>query len=143
MKYKENQAIARGLDLPISTKFSVDICSFLRGKTVERSRRELMEVLEKKQAIPLNKHKQDIPHRRGKMAAGRYPQKATQHILKIVNLAERNAHNRGLNTENLIIRSIKADGAGKPNRTGRHGRRQMKRTHIEVIVEEIAKKGKK
>jgi len=139
MQLKENQAIARGMDLPISTKKSIDICKFVRGKEVVKARFVLTRVLDMKEAVPAKRHKQDIPHRPGPMAAGRYPQKASKMILGIINLAEKNALNKGLNTEGLIIKVIKADKASRPMHSGRQGRTMMKRTHIEVIVEEVVK----
>ncbi len=146
-KLPENQAVARGKYLPISTKKSVDICLALKGKTPSRAKQYLLNVLAHKEAIPVRRHKKDIPHKVG-MAGGIYPRNATLHILKIIDLAEKNAHFKGLDTTHLIIKNIRADKAGRPFHTGRQGRRAMKRSHIEVIVEEyktgnVQKKEKK
>lgn len=143
MKIETNQAVARGMNLPISTKKSVDICKFVKGKTIDKAKMRLNQVLEHKEAVPVRRHRQDVPHKPGPMAGGMYPQNAIKKIIEIIDLAEKNAQNKGLNTKDLLITSIKADLASRPMRHGRQGRRQVKRTHIEVIVQESAPKEKK
>ncbi len=138
MKLETNQAIANGRDLPISTKKSVDICKFIRGKSVDKARMRLQQVLDHKEAVPVKRHQQDVPHKPGPMAGGMYPENAIKKILEIIDLAEKNAQHKGLNTKGLIIHNIRADLASRSMRYGRQGRRKVKRTHIEVIVQEAS-----
>ena len=73
------------------------------------------------------------------MAAGRYPIKACQHILALLESAESNAQFKGLSTADLIVTHISAQKGPDTWRYGRHIRRQAKRTHIEIILEERKK----
>ncbi len=131
----EHAAKAIGRSLPISTKQSVEICRFLRKKSLQRAKTILESVIVKKAAIPYKRYLHDVGHRPGKMAAGRYPIKSSREILALLNSIEANAQFKGLNTANLVITHINAHKASTPPHYGRR-RRQTKRTHIEVVVEE-------
>ena len=61
-------------------------------------------------------------------------------IIKLMEDVEANAQFKGLNTSNLVIAHISAHKAGKAWHYGRKSRRKMKRTTIEIVVEEKAKK---
>ena|SRR3989344_2084195 len=143
---KSNIATAKGLDLPISTKASIEVCNFIKHKSLQRAKRYLDLVLEKKAAIPLTQYNQNRGHRVGKMGPGFFPQKTTKEIIRILNSAEANAKNKGLNVEILIIKNIIVNKASRPMKTGRI-RGQKKRSHIEIFLCEkeakIVKKIKK
>ena len=72
---------------------------------------------------------------------GRYPVKVSKHIIGFLNQVTANAQFKGLNTAHLIIAQIIVNKAGNQWHYGRQRRRQMKRTHIEIVVQE-AKKSK-
>ena len=135
---KENYAIVRGIDLPISTKQAIELCNFIRYKSVIRAKKQLSLTLKKKLAIPLTRFHKDRGHRKGKIGPGFYPQKATKHIIDLLNSLEANAQNKGLNTEILFVKKAMANKAGTAAHFGRQ-RRSMKRTHIELIAEEKEK----
>lgn len=139
----ENIAKAVGRSLPISTKHSVEICNFIRGKNLQKSKTILKEVVKEKRAVPFKRFKRDVGHKTGKIASGRFPKKASQHIIKLLDSVEVNAQNKGLNVDLLFVKNIKANKASTPWRFGRLRRRKMKRTHIEVIVEEKESKEEK
>ena len=132
---KNSLATARGLDLPISTKHSIEICNFIRYKQVNKAKKQLNLVLKKRLAIPLTRFHKDRGHRKGSIGPGFYPLKAAKEVLNLLNLLEANARNKGLNTEALFLKTIKANKASRPIRHGRR-RRSMKRTHIEIIGSE-------
>jgi len=138
---KENTAKAMGISLPISTKQAVEICSFLRGKTIEQGKNILKSVIDKKAAIPFKRYNRDMGHKTG-MAAGRYPKKASSNILKLLESVEANAQNKGL-TPPFKITKILANKAAKQWHYGRHLRTKMKKTHVEIVVEETEKKENK
>jgi large subunit ribosomal protein L22 len=129
----ENMAKAYGRDLSISTKKSVEICRAVKGKKVEKAKTYLEKVVEKKQAVPMKRYNRDTAHKK-EIAAGKYPIKAAEAILKIVKNAEANAQNKGLSTKDLIVYHISAHKAATPWRFGRQRRRKMKRSHIEVVL---------
>ena len=106
---KEHSARAMALDLPISTKQSIEICSAIRSKPLEKAKEILKRVIKLKTPIPFKRFKLNVGHKRGPLAAGRYPIKASEYILKLLNQVETNAQDKGLNTDNLVIKHIKAD----------------------------------
>ena len=134
---KENMARVVGRSLPISTKFSVEVCSFIRNKTTSEAKAILERVKEVKQAIPFKRYKKDLSHKR-KIGPGRYPKKVAIEVIKLLESVEANAQFKGLNTSNLYISHINAHLASRPWHYGRKRRRQMKRTTVEVIVVEQA-----
>ena len=140
MAEEEHIAKAAGRALPISTKQSIEICAFIRHIPLEKAKKKLVEVINKKSAIPFKRFNGDVGHRKGKIAAGRYPEKASGYILKLLETVEANAQFKGLNTSNLLIIHICAHKAANQWHYGRQRRRKMKRTNVEVVVKERAEK---
>ena len=138
---KENMAKAVGRSLPISTKQAIEICDFIRHKSVTNAKAILNDVLNEKKAIQFKRFNADMGHKKG-IGPGRYPKKTSKEILRLLETAEANAQFKGLNTTNMVIKQLIANKAGKQWHFGRKRRRKMKRTHIEVIVEEKAKETK-
>lgn len=136
---KESMARAIGMVLPISFKQSVEICSFIKNKNVSDAKKVLNDAAEKKAAIPFRRYNWDLGHKK-KIGPGRYPEKASREFIKLIDAVESNAQFKGLNTSNLIITHISAHKAGKAWHYGRQSRRKMKRTNVEIIVEEKARK---
>lgn len=137
----EQSAKAYGRNLPISTKTSIEICSHLRGMTFDRAVTVLTNVLQLKQAIPFTRFMDGVGHRKGNMAAGRYPQKGSQLIKDLLMSAKSNAENKGL-SDSLVVAHICAHKAATPFHNGRQKRRVMKRTHIEIVLEEVVPESK-
>ena len=140
----EKLAKAYGSALPISTKVSIEICNFIRGKNLNKAIAILKRVLEMKEAIPYKRFDNDIGHKPG-ISAGRYPQKASTHILNLLESVKSNAQAKNLDTDNLKITLLVANKGSRPWRYGRQRRRKAKRTHIIINVEEFVeeRKGKK
>ncbi|MBW2988985.1 50S ribosomal protein L22 [Candidatus Woesearchaeota archaeon] len=136
---KENMARAVGRSIPISTKFSVEICNLIRNKKTGRAKEILKNVIAGKEAIEFKRFKRDLSHKKG-MGPGRYPKNASIEILKLIECAEANAQFKGINTSDLYIPHINAQLASRPWRYGRQRRRKAKRTHIEIIVQESENK---
>ncbi len=139
---EEHMARALGRALPISTKQSVEICNYIKHKSVQRAKVMLDEVISKKKAVPYRRYNRSMGHKPGHISVGRYPMKASKEILALLESVEANAQVKGLNTSNLVIKHICAQKAGKQWHYGRQSRRLMKRTHIEIVVEERAEKKK-
>ena len=138
---KENQALVRGLNLPISWKDSVEVCRFLRKKNLQKAKQMLQRVLEKKMAVPIKRYGlRDRGHRPGKVGPGFYPEKVTKYILRLLNTLEANAQDKGLNISNLILKELIPNKASLPWHSGRQRRRKMKRAHIKIIAEEVKTK---
>ncbi|MCP3681138.1 MAG: 50S ribosomal protein L22 [bacterium] len=144
MKTGEKNAKAVAVGLQISFKQSVEICSFIRGKKLSTGIAVLERVMKMKEAVPYKRFcKGGVGHKSGDLAAGRYPINASKEIIKVLKNVEANAQQKGLNTAGLVISVIKAQKGSKSWHYGRQRRRKMKRTHIEVFVEEKEVKAKK
>ncbi len=142
----DKHAKAIGRDLPISIRASSEICRYIRFKPLERAKRILQEAIDLERPIPFNRFTEGAGHKAG-MKGGKYPIKACTHILRILESAEANAHNKGLAKDLKIIHVI-PQKASKAFHYGRQSRRKFKRTHIEVVLgeykkEEVQKKEKK
>ncbi len=132
----ENTATANGRDLPVSKKHMVEICDFIRGKSVQRSKDLLERVAVHQIAIPFRRFNRDMGHKKGRIAAGCYPEKATRAMLLLLESLEANAQNKGMDSKSLYIKSIIANKAPTPWHFGRLRRRKMKRAHVSIIAAE-------
>ncbi|MEK6856790.1 MAG: 50S ribosomal protein L22 [Nanoarchaeota archaeon] len=136
------EAIANSRSLPISTKQSVEICNMLRGKTSDRGKKILELVINMKAPVPYKRYMHGVGHRSGKLAAGRYPQKASSYILTVLKCAESNATNKGL-TAPFQIKEIIANQAARSWHFGRQRRRKTKSTHLKIVLTEIKQANEK
>jgi len=133
--FGSDTAKAYGNSLDISTKTSINVCNMLRGMTSEKALIKLQNIIDFKEAVPFTRFTDGVGHRRGKMASGRYPQKASKAFLSLLNSALANANNKGL-SDNLRIVHICAHKASSPLHQGRQRRSAMKKTHIELVLKE-------
>jgi large subunit ribosomal protein L22 len=140
---KENMARAKGDSLPVSTKQSCEICTFIRGRKLSTAKRMLSDVIAMKRAVPFKRFNDNVGHRKGGVGPGRYPIKASAEILKVVEACEANAQFKGLDTASLSIVHANANFASRPWHYGRQSRRKMKRTHIEIVAAESKEKDAK
>lgn len=137
-------ASVHGKDLPISTKQSIEICNFIRGRDLQKAKDIMEKVINFKIAVPYRRFNKDTGHKKRRVGAGRYPIKACKEILRLLESLEVNAQNKGLDTASLFISSIIPNKGAKVMRYGRK-RAVMKLTHIKITAEERVKKkeGKK
>jgi large subunit ribosomal protein L22 len=142
MKTDIHSAKVIGRNLTISTKQAIVISKFIRGKNLNWAKKQLEGVVNMKVAVPFTVHNKKIAHRKGRMAAGRYPINASKEILMLLNSLDANAQNKGLDSESLYISSIIPNQASRPMHSGRKSRTMMKRTHLEIIAEEKVKEKK-
>lgn len=133
---QESCVKASGQSLPISLKHSVEICNFVRGKSVEKALKDLEQISLMKIPLAFKKFKHKVGHRKGNIAAGRYPIKAIGYILNLIKSAENNAIFKGMNSKNLTITHMCSHKASRSYHYSRHRGRLMKRTHVEIILTE-------
>jgi len=140
------ESVARGKinEISVSPKHSIEIANFIRNKPVNLAISELQEVVAKKRALPFRKFNRNIPHRRGLVGwdAGRYPEKATLAIIKLLESVKKNAEYSGLDTEKLKIVHISANrGRAQksffPRAMGRATPKLRESVNIEVVVQEM------
>jgi len=130
----EHAASARSLNLPISTKHSVEISRYLRYKNTQFAKQFLEKVISLQKPVPFKKFTTDLGHKPG-IGPGRYPQKATQEFLRLLASVEKNAQYRGLDTTRLKIVGLVVNKASIPMNGGRN-RHAGRRTHIAIHVAE-------
>jgi large subunit ribosomal protein L22 len=133
---QENIATVYGKDLPISTKKTVEVCKFIKGKELKKAKAMLQRIIKMTDAVPYTRYKKAIPHRKGKMAGGGFPIKVCQNVLNLLNSAEANASNKGLDVNSLYVKAVMPNKAARPMHPGRQRGRRMKRTHVYLEVEE-------
>ena len=132
-----SKAIAK--ELPISPKFSREICRMIRGKKVDDAIRMLEEVVELRR--PVRRYNYGVAHKSG-VGPGRFPKKAAAAIIKVLQSAKSNAEYKGLDADNMRVRIVSAHlGRTIPGYMPRaHGRStawDQQTVNIEVILEEV------
>jgi ribosomal protein L22 len=135
---KKDEAVVNGVSLHLSTKKSVAICKFIRGKTIDKAIEDLEDVEKLKRAIPMTG---EIPHQKGKgMMSGRYMTKSVEVIIRLLKDLKANSNVNGI--EEPVIAEAIPNRASRPR--GRFGAWKRKRTHIFIkAVEKNKLKNKK
>ncbi len=140
-KAKTAKAIGRGLT--ISPKHAVEICRELRGMELEKAKVYLEEVIQMKKAVPFKRHNKKVAHRKELEGwpSGRYPVKAAEYILKVLENAEANAEYKGLDSENLKIMHISSHRGmvirgWTPRAFGRASPFNTPTTHVQILLGE-------
>ena len=127
----------------ISKKDSVEIARELRGKTVEEARSYLQAVIEEEQAVPFRRHNGGVGHRSDVEGwdAGRYPEKASEAFLDLLQNVEANADNQGFDGGSMVIDHCAAHKVGesvgrKPRAMGRASPWNSPEVDVEIVVSE-------
>ena len=127
---KKTEAVVSGKSLSMSTKKSIAVCKFIKGKKIQKAISDLEQVLVHKQVVPM---KGEIPHKKGVgISSGGYPKKAVDYFIKLLKSLQSNANANGL-SEPVIVEAI-ANMASRPY--GKFGRVRRKRTHVMIKVKE-------
>jgi len=139
----DTTAKASGREIRVSPKATREVCVAVKGMKLDEAKEFLQQVILKKRAVPFRRYNKKAPHRRGlqKAAAGRYPIKAAQKILEILESAEANAIFRGFDVERLRIIHAAAYPGVKlrrytPRAMGRSSPKLEKLCHIEIALEQ-------
>jgi large subunit ribosomal protein L22 len=69
---------AMGYELHISPKHTREICVAIKNMRIPAAKQYLTDVIALKRAVPFKRYNDGVGHRRGKMAAGRYPVRASR-----------------------------------------------------------------
>lgn len=137
-------ARAKANELPVSPKHAIEIARFIRNQDVNRAISYLTDVVEKKKAVPFRRFNRNVAHKRGLEGwdAGRYPVKASQGYIKLLESIKKNAEYSGLDADRLVIVHAAANrGRGQkaffPRAMGRATPKRRETVNIEVIVQEV------
>ena len=137
----DTSAKAIGKEMPISPKFTREICGLIRGMKVNTAIKTLEGVIALETPVPLKRYNKRVSHKQG-VGPGRYPKKAAAAVLGVIKSAVANAEYKGLNTDDMVIRTISASrGRVTPGHMARaHGRAtewNQDTVNLEVIIEEV------
>ena len=137
----DTSARAIGKEMPISPKFTREICGMVRGMKVNTAIKTLEGVIALETPVPLKRYNKRVSHKQG-VGPGRYPKKAAAAVLGVIKSAVANAEYKGLNTDEMVIRTITASrGRVTPGHMARaHGRAtewNQDTVNLEVIIEEV------
>lgn len=144
----EKTAKASGRELKVSHKAAREVAKAIKGMNLSQAKDLLRDVMAKKKPVPYTRYTKKLGHKGGmqKNCVGRYPIKAAEHILRVVQAAQANAENKGLDVDRLkIMHSAAYQGMKLKRYTPRaHGRASPKydiTTHVEIVLEEKATAG--
>ena len=139
----EKTAKASGREIRVSHKHAREVCRTIKGMMLTNAKEYLRDVIDKKKAVPFRRYKKKAGHRHGleKSYAGRYPIKAAKKVLNVIEGAEANAENKGLDVDRLrIFHAAAYPGMKikrfKPRAQGRSSPRYETLTHIEIVLDE-------
>jgi large subunit ribosomal protein L22 len=142
-EYKiETMARAYGRDLPLAWKKSIELARQLRGRTVEKARDYLENVIALKQAVPMRTYNRWVAHKAG-MGPARYPVKAAKAFLKILESAVANAEFTGKEDPDTMVISVINAHKGttskgfRPRAYGRSGPWNQDNVNLEIVLEEV------
>ncbi len=143
----EKTVKASARDVRVSHKSAYEVCRTIRGMMLAQAKLYLQDVAAKKRSVPYRRYRKKAGHRHGldKAFAGRYPVKAAKQILRLLEGAEANAENKGLDTERMRIIHMAASQGMKikrfqPRAQGRTSPRFDTLCHIEIALEEQPEK---
>ncbi len=131
-------------DKSISHKHSREIALAIKGKSIEKAREFLEDVLVKKIAVPYRRYHNEVAHRsniRDGFCSGRYPYKATHEFLKLLDNLESNAEYKGMDLDRLKIISAVVHKGTKlkrftPRAMGRASPKYDTLVHVELVAME-------
>ena len=137
----DTSAKAIGKEMPISPKFTREICGLIRGMKVNNAIKTLEGIIALETPVPLKRYNKRVSHKQG-VGPGRYPKKAATAVLGVVKSAVANAEYKGLNTDDMVIATISASrGRVTPGHMARaHGRAtewNQDTVNLEVIIQEV------
>jgi large subunit ribosomal protein L22 len=128
----ETRARAVMRDVPISYKVACMIGKRIKGMEAQRAINFLRNVQTLKVAVPYTKFNDSVGHKPG-IGPGRYPIKAAKLFEQLIANAVANADDKGLGKD-VMIEFVVSQQASLPYHNGRQGRRQFKRSHVELVV---------
>lgn len=144
----EKTVKASGREIRVSHKLAREVCAAIKGMMLTQAKQYLKDVMAKVKPVPIRRYRKKAGHRHGlvKAFAGRYPIKTSKEILKILESAEANAENKGLDTDRMrIIHAAAYPGMKikryKPRAQGRASPKFQILTHIEIALEEKPETG--
>jgi large subunit ribosomal protein L22 len=138
----ETTAKAMLRERQMSFKHSKALAREIKGKTAGDAVAYLERVKAGEQSVPFRQHNSGVGHRNDidGWDAGRYPEKATEAFLDLLENATGNADHQGFDGESMTIMHVAAHKVGetqgrKPRAMGRAGPWNTDEVDVEMILE--------
>ena len=152
-KNSEQCAKARGVDLRVHFKNTVEVAHAVRGMSLTRAKAYLKNVIRQKEIVPFRHFNGKVGRKaqckNHKLATqGRWPEKSCRYVLDVLRNAQANAEANKLDLAKCYIHSIVVQRAIKQRRRtyrahGRIGPYMCNPSHIEVVLRQKSKTIKK
>ena len=128
---------------PISPKHAKEISREIKGMTAAEAVAYLEAVIAGERSVPFRQHNSGVGHRKDidGWDAGRYPEKASEAFLDIIENAVGNADEQGFEGEDMVIMHVAAHKVGerqgrRPRAFGRASQWNTPEVDVELILEE-------
>ena len=128
----------------MSQKHSKAIAREIKGKTVEDATAYLEAVIDGDRSVPFKQHNSGVGHRSDidGWDAGRYPEKASEAFLDLIENVVNNADEQGFDGETMEIMHVAAHKVGevegrKPRAMGRASAWNTPEVDVELILKEV------
>ncbi|MGK2230402.1 MAG: large subunit ribosomal protein L22 [Methanobacteriota archaeon] len=138
---EERSAKAMGRELTVSKKDAVELCRFVKGRSLDGARETLSAVADGDEPVPLKKHNSGSGHTSGidGWDAGGFPKKAAEALDDVLYNAKMNAEEQGFDTDEMVVEHIAAHKVGesrgmKPRAMGRATQWNSDLIDIEAVV---------
>ena len=139
----EKTAKASGRELKVSHKAAREVAKAIKGMDIAQAKDFLREVIAKNKPVPYTRYTKKLGHKGGmqKCGVGGFPIKTADAILSVLQAAQANAENKGLDVDRLRVMHSAAYPGVKLKRymPSAHGRASPKyeiTTHAEIVLEE-------
>ena len=128
----------------MSLKHSKAIAREIKGKTAGEAVEYLEAVLAEERSVPFKSHNSGVGHRSDidGWDAGRYPAKASEAFLDLLENGVNNAEHQGFEGESMIIAHCAAHKVGesqgrKPRAFGRASQWNTPQVDVELVLEDV------
>ena len=127
----------------ISHKHAREIAVAIKGMSIEKARDYLQDVVRLKRAVAFRRYNNEVGHKSDTgVMSGRYPQKAANEFIKLLDNLESNAEYRGMDLDRLRIVNATVHKGRKierfiPRAMGRASPKIDILTHVELVAQEI------
>ena len=115
----------------------------IKGMSIEKARDALQEVIAVKRAVPFRRYNNEVGHRPDTgVMSGRYPRKAAQEFIRLLDNLEANAEYKGMDLDRLKIISANTHRGVivkrfTPRAQGRATPKNNILTHVELVAQEV------
>ena len=128
----------------MSHKHSKEIAREIKGKTAAEAVEYLEAVIREEQSVPFRSHNSGVGHRSDVEGwdAGRYPEKAAEAFLDLLENGINNADHQGFEAEAMEIAHVAAHKVGespgqKPRAFGRASDWNTPQVDVELVLQEV------